>query len=212
MAFMSNIVVFVINLFATTLKKLVSMIRAGFVSLCQALKTIIHPPVGMTQEEANQQAAKILVAGVVGALSLGLSASIEKFLQSIPGLQPIMMFPIPSFGEETRTVSDVLAVTLSAIAGGLITTILLYYMDRWFAAGKKDKLQIQLTATSGVVVQCRLAQGWFAIKDAYDFLNDRLKKDVQACVEMAYIIQNESEKTRESLKGWNAIKRRMNNN
>ena len=212
MAFLSNIVVFVINLFATTLKKLVSMIRAGFVSLCQALKTIIHPPAGMTQEDANQQAAKILVAGVVGALSLGLSASIEKFLQSIPGLQPIMMFPIPSFGGEPRTGSDVLAVTLSAVAGGLITTILLYYMDRWFAVGKKDKLQIQLIATNGVVVQCHLAQGWFAIKDAYDFLEDRIKKDVQACVETAEVIQNENEKTRKSLKGWDVIMRRMNNN
>ena len=211
MAFLSNIVVFVINLFATTLKKLVSMIRAGFVSLCQALKTIIHPPAGMTQEDANQQAAKILVAGVVGALSLGLSASIEKFLQSIPGLQPIMMFPIPSFGDEPRTVSDVLAVTLSAVAGGLITTILLYYMDRWFAAGKKDKLQIQLIATNGVVMQCHLAQGWFAIKDAYDFLEDRIKKDVQACVETARAIQSENEKTCEGLKGWDAIKHRMKN-
>ena len=211
MAFMSNSVVFIINLFATTLKKLVSMIRAGFVSLCQALKTIVNPPTGMTQAEANQQAAKILVAGVVGALSLGLSASIEKFLQSIPGLQPIMMFPIPSFGEEPRTVSDVLAVTLSAVAGGLITTILLYYMDRWFAAGKKDKLQIQLIATNGVVMQCHLAQGWFAIKDAYDFLEDRIKKDVQACVETARAIQSENEKTCEGLKGWDAIKHRMKN-
>jgi hypothetical protein len=123
-----------------------------------------------------------------------------------------MMFPIPSFGEEPRSVSDVLAVTLSAVAGGLITTILLYYMDRWFASGKKDKLQIQLIAASGVVVQCHLAQGWFAIKDAYDFLNDRLKKDVQTYVEIAQVIQNESEKTRESLKGWDAIKRRMSNN
>jgi hypothetical protein len=123
-----------------------------------------------------------------------------------------MMFPIPSFGDEPRTVSDVLAVTLSAVAGGLITTILLYYMDRWFSAGKKDKLQIQLIATNGVVMQCHLAQGWFAIKDAYDFLNDRLKKDVQTCVEIAQVIRNEGEKTRESLKGWEAIKHRMSNN
>lgn len=37
-AFLSNIVIFVINLFFTTLKKLVSIIRAGFVSLCRAVK------------------------------------------------------------------------------------------------------------------------------------------------------------------------------
>jgi hypothetical protein len=33
-AFLSNIVIFIINLFATTLKKLESMTRAGFVSPC----------------------------------------------------------------------------------------------------------------------------------------------------------------------------------
>ena len=85
-------------------------------------------------------------------------------------------------------------------------------MDRLFAAGKKDKLQIQLIAANGVVVQCHLAQGWFAIKDAYDFLEDRLKKDVQICVDTAQLLHEEKEKTRESLKGWDAINRRMNNN
>lgn len=212
MAFLSNILVFVINLFATTLKKLVAMIRAGFVSLCQAVKTIACPPEGMTQEEANQQAAKILVAGMIGALSLGLSASIEKFLQSIPGLQPIMMFPIPSFGDEQRTVSDVLAVTLSAVAGALISTIVIYYMDRFFASNKKDKLQIQLVAASGVVVQCRLAQGWLAIGEAYDFLQDRLRNGVQINEDTFNAIKTKDRATKEVHRGWDAIRMRMRNN
>ncbi|MDR1971271.1 MAG: hypothetical protein LBQ46_05065 [Treponema sp.] len=59
-AFLSNLLVFVINLFATTLKKLVTMIRAGFVSLVQAIKIMANPPVGMDREEANYQALKIL--------------------------------------------------------------------------------------------------------------------------------------------------------
>ena len=58
-AFFSNILVFVINLFATTLKKVVSMIRAGFVSLVQAIKVIINPPEGMSSEEARYQAVKL---------------------------------------------------------------------------------------------------------------------------------------------------------
>ena len=168
-AFLSNIVVFVINLFFTTLKKIVSMIRAGFVSLCQAVKLLANPPADMPKEEVHYQALKILTAGIIGAASLGLSAVIEKGLQAIPGLQPLMMFPIPSFGKEQRTVSDVIAVTLSALAGGLLTTIVLYFMDKCRASAKHDKLQIQLIAQSGVVVRCELAKTWCTLDDAYKF-------------------------------------------
>lgn len=179
-AFLSNILVFVINLFATTLKKLVSMIRAGFVSFCQAVKILVNKPEGMTQDDANFEAAKVLTAGMIGALSLGLSAAIEKFLQSIPGLQPVMMFPIPSLGKEQRTVSDVIAVSLSAVAGGLVSTIVLYFMDQCRSASKKDKLQVQMVTTSGVVVDCKVAQSWFAINDAYDFLKENVIEGIKS--------------------------------
>ena len=112
---------------------------------------------------------KILTAGIIGAASLGLGAVIEKGLQAIPGLQPLMMFPIPSWGKEPRTVSDVLSVTLSALAGGLMTTVVLYFMDKCMASAKHDKLQIQLIAQSGVVVQCEVAKTWCTMDDAYKF-------------------------------------------
>lgn len=173
-AFLSNIVVFVINLFFTTLKKIVSMIRAGFVSLCQAVKLLTNPPADMPKKEVHYQALKILTAGIIGSASLGLSAVIEKGLQAIPGLQPLMMFPIPSFGKEQRTVSDVIAVTLSALAGGLLTTIVLYFMDKCRASAKHDKLQIQLITQSGVVIQCEVAKTWCTMDDAYKFFKMKI--------------------------------------
>lgn len=175
-AFLSNIVVFVINLFATTLKKIVMMIRAGFVSLCEAVKMLAHPPAGMTREEANFQAMKILTAGLIGAASLGLSAAIEKLLQSIPGLQPLMMFPIPSFGGELRTVSDILAVTISSLVGGVISTIVLYFMDRARENAKRCKWQIQMVAQSGVVVQCQIAKTWCTLDEGYRFLYQKTEE------------------------------------
>jgi hypothetical protein len=173
-SFLSNIVVFIINLFATTLKKIVEMIRSGFVSLCHAVKMLASPPADMDREEANYQALKILTTGLIGAASLGLSAGIEKLLQAIPGLQPLMMLPIPSIGKEPRTVSDILAVTLSALAGGLLTTIALYFMDKCRNAGKKDILQIQLVSQSGVVVQYKIAQTWCVMEEAYRFLDKKV--------------------------------------
>jgi hypothetical protein len=209
-AFLSNIVVFIINLFATTLKKMVTMIRAGFVSLCQAVKMLANPPAGMDREEANYQALKILTAGLIGAASLGLSAGIEKLLQAIPGLQPLMMFPIPSIGKEPRTVSDIIAVTLSALAGGLLTTIVLYFMDKCRNAGKKDKLQIQLVAQSGVVVQYKIAQTWCVMGDAYHFLGEKVAEgatmleaandEIEASADEAEESVNDSHNTVEKLK------------
>ncbi|MGI5066323.1 hypothetical protein [Treponema putidum] len=198
-AFLSNILVFVINLFATTLKKLVSMIRAGFVSLCQSIKMIANRPDDMAQEEANYQAAKILTAGIIGALSLGLSAAIEKFLQSIPGLQPIMMFPIPSFGKEQRTVSDVIAVALSAVAGGLVTTVVLYFMDKCREKSKKDRLQIQMITTSGVIVECKVAKSWLVINNAYDFFEQIAKEQIDNIKETFNAIEASKNKNDESL-------------
>jgi len=188
-SFLSNIVVFVINLFATTLKKIVSMIRAGFVSLCQAIKMLANPPAGMDREEANYQALKILTAGLIGAASLGLSAGIEKLLQAIPGLQPLMMFPIPSFGGEQRTVSDIIAVTLSALAGGLLTTIVLYFMDKCRAEAKKDKLRIQLMTQSGVVVQYKIAQTYCVLADGYNFVFNHAEQEMKRLNETYQAIQ-----------------------
>lgn len=166
-AFFSSLLVFSINLFATTLKKFVSMIRAGFVSLVQAVKIIANPPEGMSKEEARFQAAKVLIAGIIGAASLGLSGAIEVFLQSIPGLQPLMMFPIPSDG---RTVSDIVAVTLSAVLGGVLTSIVLYLMDGFRRQSKEDKLQIQMVCKSGEIVEYSTMLSWLSLSDAYQQL------------------------------------------
>jgi hypothetical protein len=208
MAFLSNIVVFVINLFATTLKKLVSMIRAGFVSLCQAVKMLTNPPAGMDREEANYQALKILTAGLIGAASLGLSAGIEKLLQAIPGLQPFMMFPVPSIGKEPRTVSDIIAVVLSALAGGILTTVVLYFMDKCRSAGKKDKLQIQLVTQSGVVVRYKIAQTWCVLGDAYQLFEKTAMESIESTIRTKNEIDDSNHETTSSVTNFgNAVER-----
>lgn len=169
-AFLSNIVVFTINLFATTLKRFVAIIRAGFVSLVQAIKILANPPADMPKDEINYQALKVLTAGLIGALSLGLTDGIEKLLLSVPILAPIISFPLP-FGNQT--VGDALAVTLSAMCGGLLTTVALYFMDKTQAEAKESKIQIQLMTKSGEMVHIKAAQTWFVLGEAYDdFFND----------------------------------------
>lgn len=201
-AFLSNIVIFVINLFFTTLKKLVSIIRAGFVSLCQAVKILASPPEGMDREEVNYQALKILTAGLIGAASLGLNATIEKLLEAVPGLQPLMMFPVPFPGEEPRTVSDILAATLSALAGGLLTTVALYFMDKARNASKKDKLQIQLVTQGGVVVQYKISQTWLVLDDAYYVLHTSIAEGAKLCIQTKQVLEDINQETLNAVDGF----------
>jgi hypothetical protein len=198
-AFLSNIVVFVINLFASTLKKLVTMIRAGFVSLCQAIKMLANPPEGMDRDEVNYQALKILTAGLIGAASMGLYAGIEKLLQAIPGLQPLMMFPIPFPGEAPRTVSDIIAAILTGMAGGLLTTVTLYLMDTARNAKKQDQLRIQLVAQSGLVVEYKIAQSWCVLDDAYGVLNNTVQAALSVSIETDHAIRDSHQTTKESI-------------
>lgn len=198
-AFLSNIIVFIINLVSTTLKKVVTVIRAGFVSLCQAAKILANPPAGMDREEVNYQALKILTAGLIGAASLGLYAGIEKLLQAVPGLQPLMMFPIPFPGQEPRTVSDILAGTLTAVAGGLLTTVALYLMDRVRGAGKLDKLQIQLVAQSGVILHYKIAQTWCVMDDAYFFLHTKIQESAELCIQAEQELDSVNQETSEAV-------------
>ncbi len=194
-AFFSNLLVFVINLFVTTIKKIVVMIRAGFVSLVQAIKIMTNPPEGMDKEEARYQAVKILTAGLIGAGSLGLSAAIEKFLQAIPLLQPVMMFPIPGDG---RTVSDIFAVTLSAILGSLLTTIVIYFMDKFRKDGENAKLQIQLVYQGNIVSYYKVAQTYLVLHDAYKFMHNTIGESKQLVAETTSSIDESFQDVSES--------------
>lgn len=165
MAFCSNIVVFVINLFFTTLKRVVSVIRAGFVSIVQATKILANPPKDMPKDEVGFAALKILTTGLIGALSLGLAEGIEKLLLSVPALTPIMAFPVPIINE---TIGTILSTTLSAIIGGLLSTIAIYYMDKWASGKKESNLQIQIMTKTGEVANLKLQETWLVLWDGYD--------------------------------------------
>lgn len=114
-SFLSNIVVFVVNIFASTLKRIVRIIRAGFASLCKAIKMLVNPPKDMPKEDVAYEALKVLVAGLIGAVSLSLIEVIAEILEKIPVLTAIFNLPIPILG---GTIGEAISITLSAVAGG----------------------------------------------------------------------------------------------
>ncbi|MDA3055648.1 DUF1524 domain-containing protein [Campylobacter sp. CN_NA1] len=197
-AFFSNLLVFAINLVTTTLKKIVSIIRAGFVSLVQAIKMIVNPPENVDKDDVYYEAFKILITGIIGGASLGLSAGIDSLLASVPGLNAIMALPLPF--SEHGTVGSALSVTISALLGGILTTIAIYYMDKFRSNAKQSKLKFQLMAKSGEVVQLSIAQSWFVLGDGYKTLLDSTLHSKQTLETAKERIRQSDEKTSNKIK------------
>lgn len=165
-AFFSNLVVFVINIFIKTIKKVVQIIRAGFGSLWQAVKILADntKPIG----ERMQAAAKVFATGLITSLALLSSEAISNFLKTIPGLNMILSIPIP-FSDST--LGEALSLSISGAIGAVLSTIAMYYIDKWANQSKYDKLQIQIMAKSGEVLHYRIQQSYFALADSYKFLS-----------------------------------------
>lgn len=189
-AFLSNIVVFVINFFATTLKRIVSIIRAGFVSLCQAVKMLANPPKDMPKDEVIFAALKILATGLIGAVSMGLTEGLVTLMKATPGLNAIFAILIPFSGE---SVGDALAVCLTAMLGGVLSTVAIYYMDKCRNESKASRLKICIMSQSGVITHLQIAKSWFVLDDAFKYSIAETKRTIE------YISMN-NEKANDAIK------------
>lgn len=160
-AFLSNLALFVINIFYTTAKRLASLIRAGFGSLIRAIKILANPPANMPKEDVAFEAAKVFVAGIITALSFLFAEGIDKLIKTIcPFLAPI---------------SEPVSVTMSALIGGILSTVALYYLDKLRSKDKEAKIQVQIMTKSGEIVQFKLAQSYFV----YEYLGFAWQKTAQ---------------------------------
>lgn len=119
--FASNLLTFLINNFVTTAAKVVTMIREGMSSLWRAVKLLLNPPEHMSAVDLAREVTKIVAASITAAFGLAMEESVKAFIMSIPVLAPI---------------GDLLAPGLTAIVTGLLSSLLVYGIDRLF-----DELQ-----------------------------------------------------------------------
>ncbi|EAL5543334.1 hypothetical protein DRB15_07100 [Campylobacter coli] len=202
--FFSNLVVFIINIFATTLKKIVQIIRAGFTSLWQAVKIITNPPKDIPKEDIYYEASKIMVTGLISATAMLGSETLNKLLTSVPILGPVMQFPIPFTGEKNdqgelvnfQTIGDALSLCITSACGAVLSTIAIFYMDKWRNDSKIGSLQIQLVAQNGVVMHYKIAQTWFVLGDAYNLFGQAMERGSQNLV----ILKNKVNQVQNKLK------------
>lgn len=113
--FISNFVTTAINMFVTTGKRLVRIIREGIYALFKAIKTVIFPPQNLSREEAMHEAKKILASGFIISLGVIAEQYIDALIKSTIVLQP--------FAEALS------AIFVGAITG-LAVTMTTYYLDK----------------------------------------------------------------------------------
>lgn len=132
------------------------------------------------------EALKVFTAGIITAGSLFLGEGIDKFIATLcPLLAPV---------------SDFIAITLSALIGGVLSTIVLYYMDKAMNSSKKDKLQLQIMTKSGEVVSYKIAQSYFVLKDGFLHFAQSYERASETLQNASNEIKKSSEGAKASLK------------
>lgn len=193
-AFFGNLVVFVINIFFTTLKRIVRIIRAGFTSLYQAVKKLFDK--NTPRDERLFEASKIFVAGLISAVTMLSGEYITAWLKAIPGINALFGIPIPFLDE---TIGDALGLCISAALGAVLSTIAIYYMDKWANDKKIAGLQIQMVAQSGIVVRCQVVKSWFSLLDAWRFLEFAIEDTQRKLNNARLAIESSHSKAQQSI-------------
>lgn len=108
--FISNIITTLVNMFVTTAKRVVRMIREGVFSLLKALKIMLFPPAEMSFVEATHEATKLIAAGGIVIAGVALEEIIEKLILTVPVLVPIASIAT------AVVVGSLTAITMSLVA------------------------------------------------------------------------------------------------
>lgn len=128
--FISNLVTTAINMFVTTGKRLVRIIREGIFSLFRAVKLLLFPPNNMTFEEAMHEAKKLIATGLIVSLGVMIEESVAAFIKSTTILTPF---------------ADTLSAVFIGAITGLAITMTVYYIDK--KKNDKDAMQELMSQT-----------------------------------------------------------------
>lgn len=112
--FFSNLITVVVNMFITTVKRIVKIIREGILSLFKAIKLIVNPPKEMSSGDVFFEATKIIGAAITTIIGLLMEEAVEDFIKSIPFLTPFASFIAP---------------VITATITGIATVFVVYAID-----------------------------------------------------------------------------------
>jgi hypothetical protein len=126
--FCSNIVTVIINIFVTTAKNIVRLIREGFFSLVKAIKMLLKPPPEMTRQQVFHEAGKIIITGAVITFGILAEEAIDKF----PPMAIIKKIPV---------VGELLTDVILGLLIAIVTSLALWGWDKIDIFGAKREMQ-----------------------------------------------------------------------
>lgn len=135
--FISNLITTVTNIFITTSKRVVRIIREGIFSLFKAIKMLIFPPENMTYEEALHEVKKIIATGIIISIGVIIEEYIDNFIKSIVVLQPL---------------SNEISSALMGLITGISITMIVYYIDK--SKNDKDMIDSLVKQTNDKFEEC----------------------------------------------------------
>lgn len=121
--FLSSFVTVAINIFVTTSKRVVRIIREGFFSLRKALKLLFFPPENMSYREAAHEATKLIIA----SLAITGGVLLEQYLDTL--LKKSVPF------------ADMVSTVVIGIVTGLTTSLLVFMLDKLDIFGVNQEKQ-----------------------------------------------------------------------
>ena len=116
---LSEVATLLVNLFQTTSKRVVRIIREGFVSFLKAIAMVVSVPEGMTRYEALDAAVKLMATAVLAACGIALEEVIERALQGWP-------------------LADLIVPVVLGILVGLATAAVVFLLDQLDIFGVQD--------------------------------------------------------------------------
>ncbi|MDR7238779.1 hypothetical protein [Neobacillus drentensis] len=122
--FFSELIIFIINQFVTTLKRMVRIIKEGFMSLIGMIRFVVSPPEDLLREEIYQQCLKMGTTLLITSGGILLEEVIEKFLLSNIATAPLATF---------------LAPIITGLLTGLLLSVIMYGIDKLDFFGAKEK-------------------------------------------------------------------------
>lgn len=113
--FISNLVTTMINMVATTGKRVVRIIREGIFSLFKAIKIVLFPPEGLSFSDAMHEAQKLLATGIIISLGVMAEEYVDKLIKTTVVLEPF---------------ADTITAILIGSLTGLTVSLVVYYIDK----------------------------------------------------------------------------------
>lgn len=131
--FISGIITTVINVFKTTGRRLIRLIREGVFTLFSALKTVFFRPKGATYRQGFHEASKLLAAGGIVIGGIALEEVIEKLVMSVPILVPI---------------ASIVSIAIVGLISAILMSLAFYLIDKVDAFGVIDAERDEFILTS----------------------------------------------------------------